>query len=166
MKRGQSLLQLLGGGELIEFAVIAIVIAFLAFGGLGLLNSVTMIFGVNILNPVLQGIAQPVALILGLYLVARIVLSLLNIAFPKKDQASPNPLTFAILMGITAFLLDFGLTGSIAPFSITSTGQQVPNPNYIPINYAYLLGGILVGMAVVFIVELAIKEIYHKKRRH
>lgn len=142
MKRGQlatlALLQ-----PIVVFALLAAVVLLL-FGGLGLVNSVTSLLGIDLLRGSLSGVLRVAALFLAVVIGFFVAVRLPGLGLKEMRD---NFASLMISAALAVFLVNFSLTGNL-PFSAIASGGSF---NATPFSSAQLQDyavGVVIGVAV------------------
>jgi hypothetical protein len=120
--------------------------------GLGALNSITSLFGINIINGLLAAFFQPIALIIGAFLFLFIIWKLSGGLF-GHEVGSLNTIPLVLMLGLSSLAFKYGLTGSFLAIG----SSEIQMASVAGQNFTYdlpsTLAGMFVGMVVVFLLN-------------
>ncbi|MFQ5405773.1 MAG: hypothetical protein ACE5DI_01295 [Candidatus Micrarchaeia archaeon] len=139
MKKGVSALGFLALASPVTLIIIGVALFIAVFGGLGLLNGITSLFGIDIISGTLAAITRPVAMILALFLVYTL---LTRMVLPKSKPVAPAVL--ALFLASIVFLLNYGVTGNLFSTVAGSTAPVVTTQDFATAVLGSAVGGILV----------------------
>lgn len=122
---------------------------FLTFGGLGLVNTFTKPFGFDVVSGTVGGIAQPIMIVLALFILFRIALILLDVLGTGKPV---NTFSLVVLVLITGLLFYFGsgagLTLAVGGEPETTLTETVVSSDVI---IGLVLGSVISGFIDFFV---------------
>jgi len=143
-----NILESIFASPVILFIVLVAVFVF-AFGGLGFINGITSMFGIDLLSGAIAGIARPIALMLGFFLFYLLGTGLAKGVTGKSYKINAVPLVFLLMIAV--FFFSYSVSGKLIPFAVAG---QVQEPPFQSVDFVEtLVGSVLGGLIVLFITK-------------